>query len=176
MTAAATAYTIGIDPGLDGGIAILVDGRLHSAHYTPATPQGHGARRVLAGELRDLLEPYRQHRRLGTGDVHVWVERVGARPGQGASSGFNFGHGAGLIEGILTALYLPYTLITPQTWKPKAGLPKGADKHASRARAQQLFPEHAQRFCRVKDDGPAEAALIAWAGAHTHTTTKETGQ
>jgi crossover junction endodeoxyribonuclease RuvC len=38
-------------------------------------------------------------------------------------------------------------------------------KNASRVAASQLFPEHAELFSRVKDDGVAEAALIAWYGA-----------
>jgi hypothetical protein len=37
-----------------------------------------------------------------------------------------------------------------------------SDKGESRALAMRLWPDHGDRFARVKDDGRAEAALIAW--------------
>jgi len=35
-------------------------------------------------------------------------------------------------------------------------------KDGARARAAELFPAYAQMFARKKDDGRADAALIAW--------------
>jgi hypothetical protein len=43
-------------------------------------------------------------------------------------------------------------------------LPPGRDKDASRAAAIQRWPARAELFSRKKDDGVAEAALIAIAG------------
>jgi crossover junction endodeoxyribonuclease RuvC len=37
-----------------------------------------------------------------------------------------------------------------------------ADKGESRRRATQLFPDYADQWTRVKDDGRAEAALLAF--------------
>ena len=37
-----------------------------------------------------------------------------------------------------------------------------ADKGVSRRRAIELWPDHRKAFERVKDDGRAEAALLAW--------------
>lgn len=41
------------------------------------------------------------------------------------------------------------------------------DKGASRVRAQQLFPNAAAQFAMVKDDGKAEAVLLAEYGRRT---------
>jgi crossover junction endodeoxyribonuclease RuvC len=40
-----------------------------------------------------------------------------------------------------------------------------ADKNASRQRAIETWPEHVRTFARVRDDGRAEAALLALFGA-----------
>jgi hypothetical protein len=50
--------------------------------------------------------------------------------------------------------------VTPTKWKRALGL--GADKGDSRRRAMETWPYMASKFARVKDDGRAEAALIAW--------------
>jgi crossover junction endodeoxyribonuclease RuvC len=56
--------------------------------------------------------------------------------------------------------------LTPPSWKRLVGLPPGRDgaKDAARAEAIRRWPEKAGLFARVKDDGRAEAALIAVAG------------
>jgi crossover junction endodeoxyribonuclease RuvC len=89
----------------------------------------------------------------------VVLEKVGGMTGQSASAAFTFGYGAGIVEGVLAAMRLPIALVTPQAWKRSAGI--ATDKGAAREAAMRLWPAHASRFARVKDDGRAEAALIA---------------
>jgi crossover junction endodeoxyribonuclease RuvC len=55
------------------------------------------------------------------------------------------------------------TLVKPQKWKKHFSLDKDKDK--SRALANRRFPDNHQDFARKKDDGRAEAALIALYGA-----------
>jgi len=88
------------------------------------------------------------------------VEKVGAMPGQGTSSMFQFGRGVGVIEGVLAALQIPTSYVTPQVWQKAVQMRDGKD--GARARAAELFPAYAQMFARKKDDGRADAALIAW--------------
>ena len=88
------------------------------------------------------------------------VEKVGAMPGQGTSSMFQFGRGVGVIEGVLAALQIPTSYVAPQTWQKAVQSRDGKD--GARARAAELFPAYAQMFARKKDDGRADAALIAW--------------
>jgi len=88
------------------------------------------------------------------------LERVGAMPGQGVSSMFQFGRGVGMLEGVLSALQIPVTYITPQAWQKAVGTRGGKD--GNRARAAELFPASADSFKRAKDDGRADACLMAW--------------
>ena len=88
------------------------------------------------------------------------LEAVGARPGQGVSSVFSFGHSFGTISGVLAALKVPMELITPGRWK-KAFQLVGTEKEASRALAIQLYPQAAEWLARKKDHGRAEALWLA---------------
>ncbi|MFM2150283.1 MAG: crossover junction endodeoxyribonuclease RuvC [Pseudomonadota bacterium] len=150
---------VGIDPGASGAVAWLSDnGHLIEARDLPVTKVGSRTQlmpAVLAGWLMQL------DRR----PIHAFLERVATRPGEGAVGAFSFGRGYGQIEGVLAALGIPVTLVTPQSWKRSLGVP--ADKSAARARAAQLWPGLAGTFARVKDDGRAEASLIGLYGAHS---------
>ncbi len=150
---------VGIDPGAKGALAFLTEaGALVTVHDMPTAEIKVGKvkrARVSVAELSNLLSER---------DVTAaFIERVGAMPGQGVSSCFTFGYAAGAIEGVLAAQGVSVTFVTPQAWK-KAMQISGDDKGKSRQRAAQLFPSHAGLFSRVKDDGRAEAALIALHG------------
>ena len=149
---------IGIDPGLSGAIAIISDDSLKVFDMPTMTVDRNGKakRQVSANELADLL------RSCAGNDCHVYVERVSAMAGQGVTSVFSFGRSFGMIEGILAALKMPVTFVAPATWVKGVG--RGPGKDASRARAMELFPLQQEFFKRVKDDGRADAALIAYWG------------
>ena len=146
---------VGIDPGLSGAIAWLDnEGRLIEVRDLPVA-KANGKSELMPAALADMLRE-----RPAT---HAFVERVAARPGAGVSGMFNFGRGYGQIEGVLAALGVPVTLVTPAKWKAALRIP--ADKSAARLRAAQLWPGLAGTFSRVKDDGRAEASLIGLYGA-----------
>ena len=152
---------IGIDPGLSGAIAVLTDDALqiHDMPVMTVDRNGKAKRQVSANELAELLNLYAGK------DCHVYVERVSAMAGQGVTSVFSFGRSFGMIEGILAALKMPVTFVAPATWTRAIGRSPGKD--ASRARAMELFPNYEYFFKRVKDDGRADAALIAhWGRKH----------
>lgn len=142
---------IGIDPGLGGGIAVV--GRMGNLIYAVNTPvfkiKGKTVLDIYA--VAKLLAEYRLADR-------AVIEQVGAMPGQGVTSMFNFGFSTGVLHGALAALEIQIVQVTPQTWKKHMRLP--ADKDAARRLAKSLWPK-ATCFDRVKDDGVAEAALIA---------------
>lgn len=54
---------------------------------------------------------------------------------------------------------IPYEMARPAIWKKALGVP--ANKDGARAAAIREFPAFAHLFSRVKDDGRAEAALLA---------------
>jgi crossover junction endodeoxyribonuclease RuvC len=149
---------LGIDPGASGALAWIDDaGMLLAVEDMPAMDVSVGGkmrRRVSAPMLAALIRE--------TMPTRAYVERVAAMPGQGTASMFSFGFSAGLVDGVLAGLNIPVTYVHPAVWKKAAGL--SADKGTARYRAAQLFPEQAAKFARVKDDGRAEAALIAQFG------------
>jgi crossover junction endodeoxyribonuclease RuvC len=56
--------------------------------------------------------------------------------------------------------------MAPAAWKRAVGVPPGREgaKDAARSEAIRRWPAKATLFARIKDDGRAEAALIAVAG------------
>lgn len=148
--------TIGIDPGLDGAIAWVNDlGDTITVHDTPTfTVQGaRGNRREYNLALMGNLVRARP--------AKVYIELVHSMPGQGVRSMFTMGYGFGAWEGILAGLGVPYERVTPQRWKKLMLADQGKDKDAARFKAIQLFPTQANFFARKKDDGRADATLIA---------------
>ena len=85
-------------------------------------------------------------------------------PRQGLASTFKFGKGYGTLIGVLAALERPVVRVAPTTWTK--ALKVGPDKDAHRMRAMETWPQHSGLFSRKKDDGRADAALIAYWAKH----------
>lgn len=149
----------GIDPGFSGAMAELHtgSGQLY-IHDMPTVPGQKGKTDLNMHAIYDTLD-------AGEAGAIVWLEKVGARPGQGVSSMFRFGQQLGALEMACAGHGHQLRWVTPATWKKHYGL--SADKGAARSVAMQRFPQQAQLFARVKDDGRAEAALIALYGKET---------
>ncbi|WP_442755874.1 hypothetical protein ACNHKD_04250 [Methylocystis sp. JAN1] len=151
---------IGIDIGVRGALALISPaGDLLEIADMPVLNDGpKGRPAVNAPLLAELI--YRWHA------SHAFVEMVGARPGEGAVGAFAFGRSRGVVEGVLGACGVSATHVAPATWKRAVGIPAGREgaKDAARSAAIRRWPGKAQIFARVKDDGRAEAALIAVAG------------
>ena len=151
---------IGIDPGLNGAIAFLdtEKGHLSIVDMPVLEIQRNGKtkKEVSPHGLTNIF--------MAAGPVnHSVLERVGAMPGQGVSSVFSFGRSVGVVEGVLSAFQITVSIVTPQAWQKAAGVRGGKD--GSRMRACELFPNYAGLFARKKDDGRADAALMAWYAA-----------
>ena len=142
---------IGIDPGQKGGYAVIAKTETGQAVF--AYPWDDS---FFAMEMASLMQ-MKEH------GIVAAVEKVGARPGQGTVSMFNFGKSAGYIEGVLSALGIPYQLVPPNKWKKEFSL-IGQDKQASIVACRKLFPEldlKRTERCRTDSDGKAEATLLA---------------
>jgi crossover junction endodeoxyribonuclease RuvC len=96
-----------------------------------------------------------------TKGILVILENVHSMPKQGVASSFSFGQGLGMWQGIVAALGIPLEMPSPQRWKKEIMADQGRDKDAARFKAIQLFPTLATQLSRVKDDGRAEALLMA---------------
>jgi crossover junction endodeoxyribonuclease RuvC len=149
---------LGIDPGLSGALAMASGDELH-VHDMPVV-EVRGKRVIDAPRLAEMLRtgfPYMPNM--------VVLEHVQGVQGSGATSAFAFGRGFGLVEGCVTAIGLPLTLVRPQTWTKALGVSR--DKGQHRLAAGSLWPRHTGLFARVKDDGRADAALLAhWYARH----------
>lgn len=150
--------TLGIDVGLNGAIALIEDGKLLEVHDMPTLSlerNNKTKRMVNAHTLHTII-------RDAKADA-AYLERLNAMPGQGVTSMFSMGQSLGVVLGVLAACEVPTTTIPPRTWQKALDVPQGKD--GSRYRAAQLFPDAAEMFKRVKDDGRSDAALIALYGA-----------
>lgn len=150
---------IGIDPGLDGAIAVLYEGSLNTIDMPTFTIKKNGQNRriVDVNSLAHIIKDVK------TEETKAIVEKVWSRPGNGAAASFSFGHNYGVIIGVLAANQIPMTLVPPAQWKRDMHVLKGKD--AARMRASEIFPQYGALWRRKKDDGRAEAALLAYYGA-----------
>lgn len=149
---------IGIDPGQTGAIAICDDGVIVDVHDMPVMARAHGSgQEVNTVELAEMLA---EVKRFAEVPICAKIEAVSAMPGQGGSSMFRFGESFGAVKGVVSALGIPYQLITPQRWKKHYGL-IGKEKDASRTLAITRFTEIGKKLSRKKDHGRADAVLIA---------------
>ena len=135
---------IGIDPGKSGALALLTE----DGQCTVAPFQESAYTAIL---------------KAASGPSSVCcLEKVGAMPGQGVVSMFNFGHNLGYIEGLLQAFDIPYQLVPPQTWKKEFCVT--SDKNTSIEVCRKLFPHVCllpTSRSRKPSDGMAEAMLLA---------------
>lgn len=154
---------IGIDPGLDGAIAVYNPDAGHVLkrlvfHDMPtlAIKRGktkkrevdaHAFRQILlyAGRLNDPMR--------------VIIEQSGPHERDGSMQAWKTGSGWGIVYGVVVGYGLPIQIVTVQRWKKAMGAT--ADKDLSRKLAMSAFPEQADHLTRKKDNGRAEAALIA---------------
>lgn len=140
---------IGIDPGKSGGIA-CIDTESGICYTEPYSDK------ALIDLCRD--ESYSGN----TERIICCLEKVGAMPGQGVTSMFNFGASYGYIKGVLEAFRIPYQEIPPQRWKKEFGL--NSDKATSVEVCRKLFPDVnllATECSKKPHDGMAEALLMA---------------
>lgn len=144
---------MGLDPGVSGAVAFYFpDQRAGiSAYDVPVV-----GKEIDAAALYDLIINYNP-------DLAV-LEIVHAMPKQGVSSSFNFGMSYGIAKGVIGSIKIPTINVAPTKWKRHFGL--SADKEQARALAISTWP-FSDHFRRKKDNGRAEAALLALYGART---------
>jgi len=154
---------VGIDPGLSGAIASFNPD--YNKVIVRDMPTVKGKTRGRDLDVEGLLDIAMYHHEL---DLIVMEKPVLARPGEGRGSIGKFGYTTGLTEGIYRGFNseCAFMLVSPQKWKAHFGL-IGEGKDASRGLAAVRFDDY-EMFKRKKDDGRAEAALMALYGYETH--------
>ena len=137
---------LGIDPGRQGALAIMdTDGPTVETYDMPDTTLGlHNLICSLPVVAFCVLEkPF-------------YPQMIGV------SNAVKIAEAFGVLKGALAWKSIPVREVRPNEWKPALGL--STDKAASRAKADELFPGFCDQWARKKDDGRAEAALLAWYG------------
>ena len=137
---------LGIDPGVHGAFAVhdTADGRV-TCHDMPDTTAGLHALVVSFPNigLAVLEKPF-------------YPQMIGIKTATRIAEAY------GKILGALAWCDIPIREVRPAEWK--AALNLSSNKAASRELAGSYFPADADQWKRVKDDGRAEAALLAWYG------------
>jgi crossover junction endodeoxyribonuclease RuvC len=154
---------LGIDPGLSGAIACVINGELLAVEDMPTFSEIRGRKTINTVNANAVASIMREFALANLETPTVVIERVHATPQMGVTSAFSFGDGYGVLRGVTAALGYPVTFVAPNVWKKAMGLT--ADKGGSRRLATERWPACADLFARVKDDGRAEAALLAGWGS-----------
>lgn len=160
---------MGIDPGTYGGIALYCrENNKLTAMATPLCVNKYQENILNTPEACKFIENSLYWFKAGKFVDKVCFEKVGAMPKQGVTSMFNFGRIVGSMATLASFYcanmqdieYLPSTV-----WKKYFKLSK--DKDESIRLATKIFGQGAKDLFwpRKKDDGVAEAALLALYGA-----------
>ena len=124
---------IGVDPGVSGAITVLNEsGNVVALTKMPQT----------MGELLHFLQQFTNC------DTLCYLEKVHARPGDGAASMFKFGQGFGWLQMALLAAKIKTVEVPPNVWMRGLGIKskkkdetKTAYKNRLKFIAEQLFPD-----------------------------------
>ena len=121
---------IGIDPGINGGIAIIYNDA-YTVTKCPNTIQ----------EMADVLITLKDQ--APNLPMYCIIEKVHSMPGNSGRSMFTFGCNYGQWLGILAVLRIPYTEVTPNKWMSHYGSrPKDKKDRKNHLKhlAQQRYP------------------------------------
>ena len=143
---------VGVDPGLDGGVAALYhDGRVCQCRAMPTVKVGR-KREIDHGAMKLLF--------LGVKISRVYLEKVHAMPGQGVTSMFGFGQTYGATRQAIVSAGYEYDLVRPQDWKRYHGL-IGKPKDAVLEYVAAIWPDTELPGNKAQRKGVADALCIA---------------
>lgn len=160
---------VGVDVGLQGAVAFMQDdSTLLDVQPMPTDTievNGRLRERVAVHRLLKLLD--------GADGALAVIEEPEGRPMKtrdrktgatvmrqpGAAGMLSLGTSYGVAYCACAAKGLAIQVVRPGAWKREVGVP--GDKDECRRRASELWPDFAGRFARRKDDGMAEACLLA---------------
>ena len=149
---------LGIDPGLSGGLSIIDDQfNLIDCIPMPTVFVDAKKRRIDPRPVFDFIS-------LHQPELTV-VEMVGARPGQGVVSMFNFGDAFGVVRAVAECLCPDVRYARPQEWRGHQSL-SGLSKEQIAEVAYEVFQAEAiygktRAGKRAVRDGISDSLMIA---------------
>tara|TARA_Y100000593_G_scaffold92334_1_gene183576 strand:- start:1503 stop:1940 length:438 start_codon:yes stop_codon:yes gene_type:complete len=120
---------IGIDPGKAGAMCFIMDNEIKT-FKCPKTTHDMAEELILAKNIKNCT---------------AIVEKVHSFPGQGVRSVWTFAENYGTWLGILSALHIQFSLVSPQKWMKYYSVPKMEKKDRKnylKQLAQQMYPDH----------------------------------
>jgi hypothetical protein len=157
----ATVTCLGIDPGLDGGIAWIRPGEDAHAVITPTIRLANGKRDFDRRAMIVILDQFAEN-------SFVAIEKVNAAPMrgrvQGTTSMFSFGCGYGLWLGMIETLSFDFVEVDPKKWKAAILAGTKRDKDAAIEYARRFYPSVSllpTPRCKKPHDGICDALCIA---------------
>jgi hypothetical protein len=124
---------MGIDPGIRGGIAIILDDKIvFTCVFNPKMTEDD-----FVGDVKRALSCLFRY-----GGSTIFMEKVGVMPGDGRVGAFTFGRVYGFIRGIIkTEPYFKMYDVSPVMWQTSMSCLSGGNKNVTKAKAQELFPD-----------------------------------
>jgi crossover junction endodeoxyribonuclease RuvC len=117
-----------------GALALLTaTGELSAVWDMPTLNDGPAGRRTVNAPL--LAETIAKSHA-----TQAFVEYFGPRPKEGAVGAFSFGWARGVVEGVMAALGVPVTFLTPPSWKHAVGIKPGKEGAKDAARSEAISP------------------------------------
>lgn len=163
-------YVAGVDPGNTGAICLY-----NPDHHIEHIEKGRGEVMVMFdmplleitrnGKKRNQIDLYALARFIDEWSPYIskaYIENPQGMPGMASNATYRLGLNCGIVQMAIASSFIPMELIAPATWKKSMGL--GKDKDGSRLKASQIEPGCASQWARAKDDGRAEAFLLAYWG------------
>lgn len=152
---------LGIDPGVNGGLAVLSENGvpLHVQAFRPTMTH-----KELIGHVADASECLIRY-----ASRECFVEKVGFKKGDGGKGANTFGRVDGLLRGAAWALGLEVHDVSPLLWQTRLECLTGGNKNVSKRKAIELFGGRGIKITHAV----ADALLIAEFGRRT-TMRKET--
>ena len=152
---------IGIDPGLQGGIATIRESGYIDVLIMPTT---------LNGKKRTLNNPTLASvfSLLDAADIKCYavLEQQQPMPKQGVTSMFSIGYGFGVLKQCLIDFNISHEVVRAQEWQKEFGITgrKGNTKTQALRICQDLFPDVnllATERSKKPHEGIVDAVLIA---------------
>lgn len=152
---------IGIDPGINGGVVCLKQGRPFAFMPMPIK-KIDGKRRIDVKTLSEFIK--RQH------PEHIIIEEPQLRPGEDINAHLTIGVNFGMILGVLESSGITYEAVHATTWTNKLHhliansktWELGSAKEKSLAVFRKLYPAFVWTDVKVEHDGIIDALLIAF--------------
>lgn len=152
---------VGIDPGVSGAVAVVTGVDKAAVYDVPVVKGRRGGEGHSYYDLQGMLELLAE---CAAGATVCVVECCQPRPGISRVATFSLAYSYGCWLMACTALELPLESVRPQVWKRymlPGGVGASASKELARIRAAELFPSLRHMLTKKKDDGRADALLLA---------------